>query len=128
VKDFFYDEMLPWIHYVPVKTDLSDLKEKFDWAEANPERSRLIAQEATSFGEYLFSSKYMDELYDELFTKYLGSVVNAYQPNDGMTWEQSLQHYHETGHEIVQLSQCDEAYCEIEARGVTNTFFYRQIA
>ena len=114
---------------MPVKTDLSDLKEKFDWAEANPERAMLIAQEATSFGEYLISSKYMDKLYDELFTKYLGKVVNAYQSHDGMTWEQSLQHYRDTGHEIVLISKCDETHCETEgSAGTFRKVSFRQIA
>lgn len=126
-KDFFYDEMLPWKHYIPVQTDLSDLKQKFDWAEANPEGAMLIAAEGTRFAEYLTSPKYMNKVYRELFTTYLGKVVNAYQPTEGMTWTQSLQQYVDSGHEVIQLSTCDDTHCETEgADGVIKKFLYRQ--
>ncbi|KAL7543246.1 hypothetical protein ACHAXR_012559, partial [Thalassiosira sp. AJA248-18] len=43
MKDYFYgDWMVPWEHYVPVKEDLKDLKEKYDWAESNPDKARYI--------------------------------------------------------------------------------------
>jgi hypothetical protein len=35
-KDWFNDEELAWKHYVPISTDLSDLRKRFDWAEAHP--------------------------------------------------------------------------------------------
>lgn len=126
-KDFFYDEMMPWTHYIPVKTDLSDLKEKFDWAEANPEGAMLIAAEGTRFAEYLTSSKYMSKVYQELFTDYLGKVVDAYRPDERMTWAHLLQQYRYSGHEVIQLSTCDDTHCETEgAGGVVKKFLYRQ--
>lgn len=126
-KDFFYDEMMPWKHYIPVKTDLSDLKDKFDWAEANPHGAKLIAQEGTRFAEYLTSPKYMNKVYRELFMTYLGKVVKAYQPSNAMSWIQLLKQYRDTGHEVVQLSTCDETHCETEgAEGVVKKFLYRQ--
>lgn len=39
----------PWEHYVPVKADLSDLIEKLDWADANPEKCKKIAADAQLF-------------------------------------------------------------------------------
>ena len=32
---WWYDRLIPWKHYIPVRSDLSDVKERFDWAEAN---------------------------------------------------------------------------------------------
>ena len=46
-KDYIHDQMKPYVHYVPVKADLSDLKEKYDWAEANPTAAKLIADQCT---------------------------------------------------------------------------------
>ena len=36
--EHFYKEMKPWVHYVPVRADLSDLEEKIEWARANDEK------------------------------------------------------------------------------------------
>lgn len=44
-RQWFYDALVPWIHYVPVKADLSDLKEKIAWCRANPDACRQIAEE-----------------------------------------------------------------------------------
>jgi hypothetical protein len=32
--EFFYLALWPWIHYVPVREDMSDAKEKLEWAMA----------------------------------------------------------------------------------------------
>jgi len=78
-KDFFYDDLIPWTHYIPIQTDISDLREKFEWANANPSDARLIALQGQAFAKGLLSTEYMANLYQDLFVDYLGSVVNAYQ-------------------------------------------------
>lgn len=32
-KDYIHDRMKAWVHYVPIQEDLSDLYEKYQWAE-----------------------------------------------------------------------------------------------
>eukprot|EP00565_Helicotheca_tamesis_P008426 CAMPEP_0185723926 /NCGR_PEP_ID=MMETSP1171-20130828/594_1 /TAXON_ID=374046 /ORGANISM="Helicotheca tamensis, Strain CCMP826" /LENGTH=404 /DNA_ID=CAMNT_0028391697 /DNA_START=278 /DNA_END=1489 /DNA_ORIENTATION=- len=49
MRDFYYDQIRPWEHYIPVKQDLSDLREHFDWAEANPDKARAISEAASKF-------------------------------------------------------------------------------
>lgn len=39
---WFYDRLQPWVHYVPVAADLSDLAERIDWCLAHDERCRWI--------------------------------------------------------------------------------------
>jgi Glycosyl transferase family 90 len=43
-SDWWHDTLEPWKHYVPVKDDLSDLYEKYLWAERNPNAVYEIAQ------------------------------------------------------------------------------------
>ncbi|KAJ7685956.1 glycosyl transferase family 90-domain-containing protein [Mycena rosella] len=43
-EEYFNDWIRPFEHYVPVLPDLSDLVEKIEWANANPEEARLIQQ------------------------------------------------------------------------------------
>lgn len=37
----------PWIHYIPVNRDLSDLDDKIKWADTNPERVKVIIENMT---------------------------------------------------------------------------------
>jgi hypothetical protein len=113
-RDWFYDEMKPWVHYIPVKTDLSDLKWAYDWAERNPDGAKLIAKQATRFAENMLSTKYMAKVYKELFVDYLGKVVRAYQPSYGIPWSVMEQQYRDSGHEIIHLSVCDDTFCNTE--------------
>jgi hypothetical protein len=44
---WYYDSLIPWKHYIPIKPDLSDLHLKFKWALANDDTVRRIAQESS---------------------------------------------------------------------------------
>ena len=41
--------MRPYVHYVPIRPDLSDLLQKIRWLQANDDKARLIAQNAMQF-------------------------------------------------------------------------------
>jgi len=47
--EFFYPEMKPWVHYIPVKQDLSDVEELVDFALANDHHARQIAERGFAF-------------------------------------------------------------------------------
>ena len=44
--EFFYPALQPWVHYIPLATDMSDAAEKFEWAidPANEKMARGIAR------------------------------------------------------------------------------------
>jgi hypothetical protein len=42
-RQWYYDELVPWVHYVPVSADLSDLEERLDWCLANDAQCKSIA-------------------------------------------------------------------------------------
>jgi len=44
---WFHPLLRPYEHYIPVKGDFSDLKEKLDWARAHPEEAKAIAEKST---------------------------------------------------------------------------------
>jgi hypothetical protein len=47
IFDEWYEDMLkPWVHYVPVRFDLSDLSEKLLWARNHDEEARQISENA----------------------------------------------------------------------------------
>jgi len=79
-KDYIHDYMKPMVHYVPIKEDLSDLKEKFEWAESHPDEAKQIANEATKLMRYLTSEEGFREMYQQRIVEPLKIVIDAYQP------------------------------------------------
>lgn len=47
--EHFYHQLKPWEHYVPVRRDLSDLKERVLWAQEHDDEAYRIAQNARKF-------------------------------------------------------------------------------
>jgi len=45
-RQWYYDRLKPWEHYVPVKADASDLGEKVEWLRSNDARAAEIAANA----------------------------------------------------------------------------------
>lgn len=82
-RDFFYDDIRPWVHYVPVRTDLSDLREKYDWAEAHPREAQKIAQAATDYVASMATDEWINRAYQRYFVDDLGRIVEAYRPTSG---------------------------------------------
>lgn len=48
-KEYFFKYLKEWIHYIPVKRDLSDLLEKTQWIFNNYEKALEIAENAFKF-------------------------------------------------------------------------------
>ena len=48
-RQWYYDRIRPWEHFVPVKADMSDLIEKIDWARTNDARACAIAANGQAF-------------------------------------------------------------------------------
>ena len=43
-KQWFYDDFEPWKNYIPIRDDFSDIDEKFEWCESNPEECQKIIE------------------------------------------------------------------------------------
>ena len=71
---------MPWEHYVPIKADLSDLREKFEWAESHPIEARQIAENGTRFARWMGSVEGFGQMYQEFIVNPLRNVVRAYRP------------------------------------------------
>ena len=51
------DELVPFVHYVPLKDDYSDLLQMVLWAQKNDEKCKWIADQATLYMEQLWTSQ-----------------------------------------------------------------------
>ena len=58
---WFMDHLKPMVNYVPIKYDLSDLKEKLDWLIANDDAAQKIMVEAMELAKTVFSSEYQKQ-------------------------------------------------------------------
>lgn len=67
-------------HYIPINEDLSNLREMYDWAEANPERAQQISQEGTEYVKSQATHEVMKANYERYFVHALKRVVDAYLP------------------------------------------------
>ena len=50
-RQWFYDRLVPWCHYVPVRADLADLDEKMAWLFSVPEEAERIAHAGRALAE-----------------------------------------------------------------------------
>jgi len=50
-KEFFYEFMKPWVHYIPVDRDLGNLVEMVKWTIENYEKAQEIGLEGQRFAE-----------------------------------------------------------------------------
>ncbi len=48
---WFFRELVPYVHYVPVENDMSDLIEKVLWARENDDKAKEIAMNAKQFDQ-----------------------------------------------------------------------------
>jgi len=51
---WFYSEMKPWVHYVPVAHDLSNLTQSIVWLRQNDAKAKQISENAMEFAEFYF--------------------------------------------------------------------------
>ncbi len=68
---FYYNLMKPWVHYIPIKSDYSDLEEKYKWAEKNIDETVEIA-----YNGYISSNDYIKNIpnyFKQAITSYLDS-------------------------------------------------------
>ena len=78
--DYFHDLLLPWTHYIPVSSDLRDLKRKFQWAESHPVEAKKIADRSSKLIKYLTSEEGFQDLFQQDMVEPLKRVIEAYQP------------------------------------------------
>lgn len=68
--EHFYNELIPNVHYAPVKDDLSDLVEKVLWAKENDAKAYKIAKNGQKFAN--------DNLLPKDIFCYYGSLLQAF--------------------------------------------------
>lgn len=68
-KCWFLEYLIPNVHYIPVKYDVSDLVEKIVWIQEHEVEARQIAQNAYELATTIFSSGFQQNYLLEQFRK-----------------------------------------------------------
>ena len=114
-KDYIHDDMLPWVHYIPVKEDLSDLMEKLEWAESHQAEAKEISENASRFMQKLSQPQGFDDLFVKHMVNPLVKIIEAYQPmnlRNEVEWSKAFQEL--GGDNFTPMLECD-------ASGACNT-------
>ncbi len=67
---YFYGELVPWKHYIPVKNDLSDLLEKLKWAKSHDAEAKIIAENGRAFAKENLAPEHILEYCHKVLLKY----------------------------------------------------------
>lgn len=109
-KDWFFDDMKHWEHFVPVHWSLVDLREKFNWVQQNQVEAKRIAEAGSKLFDEFMEEPYMARVYNELFVDYLRKVVAAFVPST-LTWSQAKWEYKKRGFSLNLVAACNDFEC-----------------
>ena len=89
-KMWFSNKLKPWVHYVPVKSDLSDLLDQIRWCQNNDEKCQEIVNSALEFYHTRLDMKgILDFMNNTLWT--LKGAMGNYQYNATTPLDKQLQ-------------------------------------
>jgi hypothetical protein len=71
---WYYDDLQPWKHYIPVKADLSDLGERIGWCRQNDEDARHIAENGKRYANGIVFGTEMTRAADRFAEASLPSI------------------------------------------------------
>jgi hypothetical protein len=67
--EHYYDKLIPWKHYIPIKSDLSDLIQRIEWCRINDKICEEIADNAYLFAKENFTKEKMIDYVFDAITK-----------------------------------------------------------
>ncbi|XP_028447389.1 protein O-glucosyltransferase 2 [Perca flavescens] len=82
--EHFYNELRPWEHYIPIRSDLGDLLEKIQWAWDHDEEALKIALAGQQFARNYLMGNSIFCYYYKLFQEYAKLQVTEPKIREGM--------------------------------------------
>ena len=68
---WFSEYLEPYVNYIPISYDLSDLAEKIEWVKNNDESAKQIAQGALELTRKIFSADFQKYYLRKEISKYI---------------------------------------------------------
>ena len=76
VSWFMEDHLLPFVHYIPIKNDWSDLEKMVDWCENNQNKCKIINYNAKKY-----VNKFLKEFDSGYHLKIINDIIKIYKKN-----------------------------------------------
>lgn len=93
-KLWYQDRLIPWVHYVPVESDLSNLDEQIQWCLTHDEECKKIAEAARLFYDtYLCKEYCLEYLKNVLYKMAYQCVRKTTIHRESMTQRYIQQYY-----------------------------------
>ena len=70
LQEFFYSALRPYVHYLPLARNLSDIHDIIQWARANPIIVQAILNEARFFRRRYLNGQTINNYLLDLLTRY----------------------------------------------------------
>jgi Glycosyl transferase family 90 len=67
---WYYQGLVPYQHYVPLASDVSDIFEKIEWAQSHDEEAKWIAEQASAFASQSLSVENIYVYFYKVLLKY----------------------------------------------------------
>lgn len=77
-RSWFYPCIKPFVHFIPIENDFSDLFSQIDWALENDSECQKIAGNALNLAKKIFSQDYIDSYIYRLLHKYANKQSRYY--------------------------------------------------
>jgi hypothetical protein len=120
MRDSFYDDIQPWVHYIPLDEDLSNLEERVNWAKENPDECASISKRATQFAKKMMSTDGLIEHTKKTFVEPFGKYIDAYEilaSDQKVSTADLSTKYSSGGLETVKYAPSEPAYLGNAERG-----------
>uniref|UniRef100_A0A8C5DWT4 Glycosyl transferase CAP10 domain-containing protein n=3 Tax=Gouania willdenowi TaxID=441366 RepID=A0A8C5DWT4_GOUWI len=85
-EEFFYPQLTPWVHYIPVRADLSDLMEKLQFVKDNDVIAEQIASRGQQFIQDHLRMEDVSCYWENLLTHF--SQLLTYKPRRRRSYKQ----------------------------------------
>jgi hypothetical protein len=125
-QDWYFQELKAYQHYLPLLTNLSNLKDLYLWAENHPNEAEQISHQATNFVQRFFSKERMEQEYQRFFGvkhSVLSNIITAYRHttngvlnNSASAAEGILAQYISLHVSNDRIANCTKSHCDIQLK------------
>ncbi|XP_073986537.1 protein O-glucosyltransferase 2-like isoform X2 [Rhodnius prolixus] len=82
--EHFYSDLTPWVHYIPIKKDLSNLVELLKWAKRNDDKVKEISKAGRAYAENNLLPQHVFCYHATLFHEWSKKLISSVEIREGM--------------------------------------------
>lgn len=98
--EYFYMDLQPNIHYIPIKNDITDLLDKIKWAIENDSRAKEIARRSQEFANENLLPKNIFCYHLHIFNEFSKIITSKIEILEGM--------------EMISQKKIEECICNLQ--------------